>query len=134
MRNKSKYEDFINFSWMVGDWVMHDNGYTIYEKWEGLSEVVMEGHSATVNKKGDTVSKEELRILKIDDVYYYLAQIDSKSKPAMFKMTLDSIRKTVFYDPTNDFPKWIIYQRMGDSLFATIRNDNKSLTFKYRKD
>lgn len=134
MRDKSKYRDFINFSWMSGNWVMKGNDYTIYERWEGLSEVVMEGHSVTISDKGDTLGKEELRILKIDDVYYYLAKPNTKSKPTMFKMTTDSIRLVRFFDPTNDFPKWIIYQRKDDSLFAIIKNEEKSMTFKYKKD
>jgi hypothetical protein len=130
----TKYKDFINFSWLSGKWVMKSAGYTVYEEWDGLSEVVMEGRSATLNATGDTVSREELRILKIDGTYYYLAKPHNKPKPTMFKLSLDSLRKAVFYNATNEFPKWVVYQRKGDSLFATIRDESKKVVFSYAKD
>lgn len=113
---------------------MKGEDYTVYETWDELGEVVLEGRSATLSKSGDTLSREELRILKIDDKFYYLAKPNNKPRPTMFKMTLDSIYKVVFYNPDNYFPKWIIYEKKGDSLFATIRDEKKKIVFAYEKE
>ena len=67
LQDKTKYEDFINFEWMCGDWYMENKGYIIHEHWDGKSEHVMEGYSVTTNKKGDTVGREELRIIKLEN-------------------------------------------------------------------
>ncbi len=132
MQNKTKYQDFINFEWMSGDWYMRGDGYTIYEHWDGKSEHVMEGYSISTNDKGDTLGREELRIIKIDNEYFYIAKPSKKKNPTTFKMTVDSVRKVSFYNESNDFPKLIEYKRKGDSLFARISNDEKSMIFKFK--
>lgn len=134
MQNKTKYQDFINFEWMSGDWYMRGDGYTIYEHWDGKSEHVMEGYSISTNDKGDTLGREELRIIKIDNEYFYIAKPSKKKNPTTFKMTVDSVRKVSFYNETNEFPKLIEYKRMGDSLFAKISNNEKSMIFKFKRE
>lgn len=134
LQNKTKYQDFINFNWMSGDWYMRSNGYTIYEHWDGKSEAVMEGFSVTTNEKGDTVGREELRIIKLDEEYFYIAKPRSKSTTTTFKMVLDSIRKVRFYNATNDFPKWIEYTRKDDSLIAKISNKEREIYFRYKSE
>ena len=132
MQNKTKYQDFINFEWMSGDWYMRGDGYTIYEHWDGKSEHVMEGYSVSTNDKGDTLGREELRIIKIDNEYFYIAKPSKKKTPTTFKMTIDSIRKVSFYNGTNEFPQLIEYKRMGDSLIARISNNDKTMIFRYK--
>lgn len=134
LQNKTKYQDFINFEWMSGDWYMENKGYTIHEHWDGKSEHVMEGYSLTIDSKGDTVGKEELRIIKLGNEYFYIAKPRSKKSPTTFKMILDSIRKVSFYNEHNDFPKWIEYYRKGDSMTATIRNEEKEIIFRFKKE
>ena len=134
MQNKTKYQDFINFEWMSGDWYMRGDGYTIYEHWDGKSEHVMEGYSISTNDKGDTLGREELRIIKIDNEYFYIAKPSKKKNPTTFKMTVDSVRKVSFYNESNEFPKLIEYKRMGDSLIAKISSDEKSMIFKFKRD
>lgn len=132
MQNKTKYQDFINFEWMSGDWYMRGDGYTIYEHWDGKSEHVMEGFSVSLNENGDTLGKEELRIIKIENNYYYIAKPSNKKNPTTFKMIVDSVRKVSFYNESNEFPKLIEYRRFGDSLEARISNKDKSLLFKFK--
>lgn len=134
LQNKTKYQDFINFEWMSGDWYMENEGYVIHEHWDGKSEHVMEGYSVTTDTKGDTVGKEELRIIKLGDEYFYIAKPRSKKSATTFKMILDSVRKVRFYNEKNDFPKWIEYHRLNDSMTATIRNEEKEIIFGFKKE
>jgi hypothetical protein len=131
VQKKTKYEDFINFSWMSGDWYMRTDEVTIHEHWDGISEHVMEGYSTTLNKDGDTLATESLRIIKIDGQHYYIAKAGSKKQPTTFEMVVDSIRKVSFYNPKNEFPQWITYQRLDDSMYATIKNTQKSIVFSF---
>jgi len=133
LQDKTKYEDFINFEWMCGDWYMENKGYIIHEHWDGKSEHVMEGYSVTTNKKGDTVGREELRIIKLEKEYFYIAKPRSKKSPTTFKMVLDSIRKVRFYNETNEFPKFIEYERKDDSLYAKISSNEKEIIFSFKR-
>lgn len=134
VQKKTKYEDFINFSWMSGDWYMRTDEVIIHEHWDGISEHVMEGYSTTVGKDGDTLAAESLRILKIDGQHYYIAKSSRKEQPTTFEMVVDSIRKVSFYNAKNDFPQWITYQRLDDSMYATIKNTQKSAVFSFELD
>ncbi len=134
LKDSTKREDFINFDWMSGDWYMRGDGYTIYEHWDGKSEQVMEGFSVSTNDKGDTLGKEELRIIKFEDDFFYIAKPSRKKNPTTFKMILDSVRKVSFYNETNEFPKLIEYTRRGDSLIARISSGNKSTLFKFKRE
>lgn len=134
VKKYTKYEDFINFDWMTGDWYMRGDGYTIYEHWDGKSENIMEGYSVSTNSKGDTLGKEELRIIKFEDEFFYIAKPSRKKNPTTFKMTVDSIRKVSFYNETNEFPKLIEYIRKGDSLIVKISNNEKATLFKFKKE
>ncbi|PKL80588.1 MAG: hypothetical protein CVV25_03535 [Ignavibacteriae bacterium HGW-Ignavibacteriae-4] len=133
-KDSTKREDFINFDWMSGDWYMRGDGYTIYEHWDGKSEQIMEGYSVSTNHKGDTLGKEELRIIKFEDDFFYIAKPSRKKNPTTFKMIVDSIRKVSFYNETNEFPKLIEYTRKGDSLIATISSGKKVMTFKFKRE
>lgn len=133
LQDKSKREDFLNYEWMSGDWYMENRGYTIHEHWDAKSEVVMEGFSVTTDEKGDTVGREELRIIKLEKEYFYIAKARSKQFPTTFNMVMDSVRKVKFYNETNEFPKMIEYSRTGDSLIAKISNHQKTIIFGYKK-
>jgi uncharacterized protein DUF6265 len=134
LNERTKREDFINFEWMSGDWYMRGEGYIIHEHWDSKSEHIMEGYSVSTNEKGDTLGKEELRIIKFDEEFFYIAKPSKKKYPTTFKMILDSIRKVQFYNEKNEFPKLIEYTRIEDSLFAKISNDKKSLLFKFKSE
>lgn len=132
LNERTKREDFINFEWMSGDWYMRGEGYIIHEHWDSKSEHIMEGFSVSLNENGDTLGKEELRIIKIENNYYYIAKPSNKKNPTTFKMIVDSVRKVSFYNESNEFPKLIEYRRFGDSLEARISNKDKSLLFKFK--
>lgn len=130
-RDRVEKKDFINFEWMTGKWVQETDSTVTYEIWEDIDENILEGRSFTL-KNGDTVFAEELRIIKMDHDYYYIAKPVNKSGPTMFKMELDSIRKVRFVNEKNDFPKCIQYRRRRDSMIADIGNIDKIITFKYK--
>lgn len=134
LKDSTKREDFINFDWLSGDWYMRGDGFTIYEHWDGKSENIMEGFSVSTNGKGDTLGKEELRIIKFENEFFYIAKPSRKKNPTTFKMIVDSIQKVSFYNEVNEFPKLIEYTRKGDSLIVKISSDDKSTLFKFKKE
>jgi len=134
LKDSTKREDFINFDWLSGDWYMRGDGFTIYEHWDGKSENIMEGFSISTNDNGDTLGREELRIIKFEDDFFYIAKPSRKKNPTTFKMIVDSIRKVSFYNGENEFPKLIEYTRKGDSLIATISSGEKVMTFKFKRE
>jgi len=85
---------------------------------------------------GKTAEFEFLRIEQRDDGIYYVAQPNGQCPATDFKLTRATGQQAVFENPAHDFPKRIIYKKLGDdSLTATIDGGEgtKEITFSYQR-
>jgi len=79
-----------------------------------------------------TAEFEYLRIEQRTDGVYYVAHPKAQCPGTDFRLTRSSASEAVFENPQHDFPKRIIYRRIGDdSLTASIDGGEgtKSMAF-----
>jgi len=121
--------DMEKLSWIIDRWISNDGESTSYEHWEKQNKNLFIGGSETV-KNGDTIFNEKLKIEKIGDDIFYIA--DVKHNPALvyFKMTTLSDDEAVFENPEHDFPQKIIYKHKDGNLHASIEGPGKNGVWK----
>lgn len=122
-----------NFDYLVGKWVRTNDkvGPKTYEHWSKKNEEEYIGIGFTLTEK-DTVFKENLRLIKINNVWNYEVTGVNET-PTYFKFSSQSANKFVCENPTNEFPKKIVYQLSGDSLRAFVSAGETNLTFDFQK-
>ena len=125
-----------DLSWIAGDWQTAPGGRAqIEEHWTNVAGGSMMGMSRTV--AGDkTVEFEYLRIEQRADGVYYVAHPKARCPGTDFKLTKSSATEAVFENPQHDFPKRIIYRKIGeDGLTASIDGGEgtKSMAFPMKR-
>lgn len=122
-----------NFDWILGYWV-RTNGkkdITTTETWKKTSEYSYEGIGLTV-KNGETVFRENLRILKKkDDWVYEVTGVNEDTTNFVLSSISENSFKAV--NPENPFPKEINYRAENGKLIAEISDDKKKIQFEFKK-
>lgn len=106
--------------WILGPWMRtnDEEGRKTFEYWEKRSDSEYVGFSYTLENQ-DTVFKENMRLLPIDDLWH-LEVMGVNKTPTYFKFTKQTKRSFVSENPTHDFPKKIAYQLKNDTLYAQV--------------
>lgn len=105
--------------WISGCWEQRSNTRVVTEMWMPAAGDLMLGASRTL-ANGVAREFEQLRIAAVGDKLVYTA-IPSGQTEAAFTSTAVSDTLLVFENPAHDFPKKILYRRVGaDSLVARI--------------
>lgn len=119
-------------AWLTGCWAMSSPGVSIEEYWMPPRGGTMLGMSRTV--RGDeTTGFELVMIREVDGRLLYEAH-PSGQAPAVFEATRSSVEAVTFENPRHDFPRRIVYNRVGaDSIRAVIDDgaDGRSMEFLY---
>jgi hypothetical protein len=109
-----------DLAWMSGRWVtegMNDN--LTEETWSEPRGGVMLGYG----RSGTADRLREFEFLRIqagaDGVPAYLAQPGGQP-PVPFRLTAHDASSATFENPQHDFPQRIRYERLGDTMMATI--------------
>jgi hypothetical protein len=106
-------------SWLTGCWAMSSPGLVIEEHWMPPRGGTMLGMSRTV-QADNTTGYELVMIREVDGRLLYEAH-PSGQPPAVFEATRSSGEAVTFENPQHDFPRRIIYNRVGaDSIRAEI--------------
>jgi hypothetical protein len=122
----------------VGSWINQDS--TSVETW-GTNGKGFEGWvNPVVSKKDEPLNlgierSETLKLAYVDGQVCYVAITPQHNNdPVLFP--LEGIDKYTysFLNNENDFPKWIIYQRINNrTLQVILRSDDKEMRFYYFK-
>lgn len=119
------------FEWLSGSWqrTNDEEGSQTYEYWE-INGEEMKGMGCTI-AAGDTVFKEDLRILKLGDKWM-LEVAGPNETPVSFELT--SIQKLGFEaeNAAHDFPKKIFYGLDGEVLKASVSNEEMNIDFDFK--
>jgi hypothetical protein len=110
-----------------------DSNSKRYETWSILNDSSFIGFGALI-KFGDTIFRENLKMLRVNDKWYYVADVDENPEPVFFVM--ESIGKKGFTanNPMHDFPQTIQYIKKGKSLSAiTSGSSGESIIFEFKK-
>ena len=112
-------------SWIVDRWISVDGESRSYEYWEKINDNLFIGASETV-KNGDIIFAEKLKIEKIGDDIFYIADVKHNPEPVMFKMISLNDTVAIFENPEHDFPQKITYKQEEGALHASIEGRGKN--------
>lgn len=107
-----------DLSWMAGQWQTKPGRALVEEHWTKAAGGSMIGMSRRVVGE-KTVSFEYLRIEQRADGIYYVAHPDARCPGTDFKLTRATATEAVFENPQHDYPKRIIYRKIGRKLNAS---------------
>jgi hypothetical protein len=123
----------LQMDWLVGKWITTDS--LMIEEWQpfekgfkGVGYLYQEGNGTAEEPT------ERLQLKYVDGVINYVAHPKQNSKPVFFKNLGINEYTYTFYSAENDFPKWIIYQRINIAFMRVIiKNDEKEQEFYFHK-
>jgi hypothetical protein len=110
-----------DLAWISGDWQSAPGGRAqVEEHWTKPAGATMMAVSRTIVGER-TAEFEYLRIEQRAEGIFYVAHPKARCPGTDFKLTKLSGSEAVFENPEHDFPKRVIYRRVGeDGLTATI--------------
>ncbi len=132
--NKLSRSPLDDIAWIEGEWQRTFNETTQVERWQRDSNHY-EGRKIFVNSHDSTVMDymriyEKNNVLILEDI---MAESNIKTDFLMLEANSDSV---VFENPKHNFPKRIVYRRIGTdslelSVIGTAHEVFKSATFKF---
>jgi hypothetical protein len=122
MREDYKIEKLL---WIIDRWETAVEETRSYEHWEKISDTLFEGSSETI-KNGTSIFSEKLKIEKIGEEIFYIADVKHNPAPVMFKLIYLSENEAVFENPEHGFPKKITYKNENGGLHAWIEGTGKN--------
>lgn len=122
-----------DFSWLDGVWersMSGDSTMNHFETWTIDSSGIY-GTGITILE--DEVTEEKMWIITQNDSLFYKAHPQQNKTSTLFYIT--EIKDSFFRSENtwHDFPKYIEYKCVKDSLHAFIGDDNQRIAFKFRK-
>ena len=123
-----------NFNWLLGDWkrLNEEDGKETFENWEKVSATEYAGIGFTL-QKGDTISKEHIQLLKVNQNWDLVVSLGSGSEPVTFKGFTHAETEFSCENIANDFPNIIKYWKNGDHLNAMISGGDIEVQFEFEK-
>ena len=119
-------------SWLTGCWRMTRGATVVEERWSDMQGGMMIGTSRTV-RDGKAVEYEFSRITLAGDSLAFHA-LPSGQSAATFVATSRGTDSTVFENPAHDFPKTVVYKRLGaDSVHAWVEGGGRKFDFRYQR-
>ncbi len=136
-KNSSLTDDPVtsgNFDWLSGSWIRcnDEEGFRTYEHWIKSSDTEYAGLGYTL-QDGDTVFKEELRLIKTDEVWN-LEVSGVNENPTLFLLIKQTENSFACENRHNEFPKLIEYSRQNNILFAKISDEETEISFSFKSD
>ena len=118
-----------DLGWLRGTWKGDAKKAIMIEVWERVSDSLMVGRGLRVSG-GDTVFSESLRLQRIGDEAFYIADVAHNRREVAFKLVHWTTTEAVFENLRHDFPKRIVYARNDrDDLHVYIEgklaNENR---------
>ena len=104
--------------WMAGYWLDCAGGREVSETWSDPRAGLSVGQAVTISPNGQ-VSFEASHIAMTPKGLTYFAQ-PGGAPPTLFPATEQGPSRVVFFNPDNDFPHRVIYERTGETLKARI--------------
>lgn len=119
------------FDWLLGFWIRTKDrpGYTTYEHWEKKSSTEYLGSGYTL-RFGDTIFKEQLRLVKSNDIWNFEAS-DVNEDPTIFLVIEQGANSFECENKENRFPKNIRYSLQDNFLVAEMSDGSTSFRFDF---
>lgn len=122
-----------DLDWLAGYWLSCEDGRDVSETWSVRRGGILLGYSVTTGRQA--FSWEQMRIeagLPGPDDMSFFAQPRGAETATAFRLVRSGAGEAVFENMANDFPKRIIYRRVGDRLTGRIEGaDGQSIEWRY---
>lgn len=120
-----------------GHWKYVKPGKTIHERWRISSDGHLRGESWHILQNGDSVYAETLHLFASDSNIYYCPFIPGQAE-TRFRLLESTKNSWVFYNPENEFPKYIRYKlksplELEASIGYTLQPRSEDMFFFYVK-
>ncbi len=112
-----------DLNWLAGSWSGEIDGTITEEQWLVPRAGMMVGVNRTTFPNGKATF-EFLRIAETDKGLTYFASPTGKPATPFLVKTIEK-QKVVFENTSNDFPHRILYERVDDTLVASIEGEIK---------
>ncbi|MDZ7869977.1 MAG: DUF6265 family protein [Rheinheimera sp.] len=107
---------------LAGQWQTEANQKGVYwqEKWSRLDANNWHGFGRTFNSSHTETAREELRLLRMNGQWFYLAKVRHNALPVAFTLTQCTASRLQFDNPAHDFPKRLVYHYQQDGLQVEV--------------
>jgi hypothetical protein len=125
----------VGTDWLLGKWENKSDDGNLLETWEKVNDSLYIGESYFIKEK-DTLHSEKIKLEQKGENLSYISTIKGQDndKPVTYKHNTEIVKQLVFENPTNDYPKKIIYSQISkDHIIIQISGiqQGKSSTTKY---
>ncbi len=107
---------------LAGHWQTAANQKGAYwqEAWNRLDADNWCGLGQTFNHSNNETGREELRLLRMNGQWFYLAKVSHNPLPVAFALTECTASRLQFDNPAHDFPKRLVYHLQQDGLRVEV--------------
>ena len=115
---------------LEGNWKLENSNN--FEIWNFRDSLFL--GKAIKAENTDTILLEKLRILKVENDFFYevIVSDQNEGQPVKFKLIKQSTNQFVFENKKHDFPQKIVYDFPDESsIIVTILGNDKTVIFKY---
>lgn len=119
--------ELAKYEWMVGRWNSSSDP-AVWEIWESDS-TELTGLSFQIVGMDSTIL-ERMKIKWVDTTFVFIADVPQNPDLVEFVLTKKEANRLQFENPNHDFPKEIMYQKVGNnSLVAEVGDGSKTIKF-----
>ncbi len=107
---------------LAGQWQTAANHKGVYwqEQWSRIDADNWRGLGRTFDKSDAETGQEELRLVRMNGQWFYLAKVSHNSLPVAFALTECTASRLQFDNPAHDFPKRLVYHYQQDALRVAV--------------
>lgn len=123
-----------DFDWLIGSWKRTNEAEDLqtYEHWKKVSDREFRAHGYTL-KASDTVWQESIKLIKTEEQWNYIVQLQDAKPPTVFKVTKIEMTGFTCENLDNEFPKKVRYAKVQNGMNAVISGDGKVILFQFVK-
>jgi hypothetical protein len=118
------------FGWLLGTWQENRKSFESWKYEDGL----LSGTAYQLDhSSGKEIVTEQIKLIKKEGNFYYVPDVAGPQGPVEFRITSFDKDSFTAENPDHDFPKKIVYKKIGDTLEATISGQGKSIRYSFKK-
>ncbi len=107
---------------LAGHWqtVANKQGVYWHEEWSRIDADNWRGLGRTFNSRNTETGREDLRLLRMNGQWFYLAKVSHNVLPVAFALTQCTASRLQFDNPAHDFPRRLVYHYQQDGLRVEV--------------
>ncbi len=111
--SKTSCDSTYDIAWMAGNWQQQKSNKqstkVAKENWQQVSKDTFEGQGFTLDSQGKIVFQESLRMVRMQQQWFYLAKVKDNKLPIAFEAVQCANSFVQFKNTQHDFPQLLSY-------------------------